>query len=265
SESSRRSPRDPGTDEEDHKDSRRSSHRRRKKHSASDEDRDEERPRRRERTRYRSPKRSKDRTKEDDTSVQGESLDKSKRHRTYEEKAELSHSKLSERRPRDRENDAGVDTPPQEASTSRRPQHRQNEKKLPSKDDRSRLLDEDVDDKISDILEDGAPAYSSKMDKYFSKDYDPRLDVSSALSATDGFIPPGAFDNWDYMLQVVRQRREEKEEKKRLEKLYGSDSSSKKKKAKSTNENMVSGEMAELLSMQYTKRGAVREWDEGKK
>ncbi|PVF98553.1 hypothetical protein CPB86DRAFT_806735 [Serendipita vermifera] len=208
----------------DRKDSKRSSHRKRsKKHSASDDEKEEERPRRRERTRSRSPKQRKERRKEDDTNIQGEALDKSKRHPRH---------KTSEKRPKDRENDPRVDTPlSQEASTSSRTHRRPNEKESLSRENR-------VDDRMSDILKGDAPAYSSKMDKYFAKDYDPH-----------GFIPPGAFDNWDYMLQV--------EEKKRLEKLYGSDSS--------TNEDMISGEMTELLSMQYTKRGATREWDEGKK
>lgn len=104
--------------------------------------------------------------------------------------------------------------------------------------------------------------YSSKMDKYFSSSYDPRLDVAPTLTAPDSLIPPDAFDNWNYMLEVVRKRREEKEERKRLEKLHGKDS--KKKKKESQAESLRSAEMNELLSMQYTKRGGVREWDEGK-
>jgi hypothetical protein len=256
--SSKRSPRDPGTDEEDQRDSRRSSHkRRRKKYSASDEERDEERPRRRERTRSRSPKRRKDRTKEDQTGMRDESLDRPKHRSTHEKRSDLSHSKTSERFTRERDSGPKPDTPPlsQEGLTSIQPE-------LAT---RSRTDHSEEDEPITNIPDDTNPAFSSKMDKYFAKDYDPRLDVSSTLSAQDGFIPPGAFDNWDYMLQVVRQRREEKEEKKRLEKLYGSESSLKKKKSKSTNGNEVSGEMAELMSMQYTKRGGTREWDEGKK
>lgn len=106
--------------------------------------------------------------------------------------------------------------------------------------------------------------YLSKMDKYFAKDYDPRLDTTSSMTSVDGFIPPGAFDSWDYMLQVVKQRQEEKEERKRLEKLHrGSSGKIKKDSAMISTQN--TGEMADLLSMQYTKRGGVREWDEGKK
>ena len=107
-------------------------------------------------------------------------------------------------------------------------------------------------------MESSPKQFPSKMDKYFAEDYDPRMDVTTSLTATDGFIPPGAFDNWDFMLQVVRQRNEEKEEKKRLEKVHRGSSSGKSKKEKSD-------EVADLLSMQYTKKGGVREWDEGKK
>jgi hypothetical protein len=105
------------------------------------------------------------------------------------------------------------------------------------------------------------------MDKYFAKDYDPRLDVApalSALSAKDGLIPPGAFDNWDMMLEIVRVRREEKEERKRLEKLHRSGVSSSKKTA-TASVVVPRSDAEDLLSMQYTKRGGVREWDEGKK
>jgi len=100
------------------------------------------------------------------------------------------------------------------------------------------------------------------MDKYFAEDYDPRLDIAPALSARDGFIPPGAFDDWNMMLQVVRVRREEKEEKKRLEKLHHSGTSSKKDLPGVA---LPRSDADDLLGMQYTKRGGVREWDEGKK
>lgn len=104
---------------------------------------------------------------------------------------------------------------------------------------------------------------ASKMDKYFAEDYDPRLDVSPALTGKDGLIPPGAFDNWDMMLEIVRARREEKEEKKRLEKLHRSGSSSKTKDSATVLPKKDEAE--DILNIQYTKRGGVREWDEGKK
>lgn len=102
--------------------------------------------------------------------------------------------------------------------------------------------------------------YSSKMDKYFASDYDPRLDVESSLLDSSGLIPPGAFDNWDWMLQIVKARREEKEERKRLEKLHRSG-----KHEEPIGSSVANKEMVDALSMKYTKRGGVREWDEGKK
>jgi hypothetical protein len=96
------------------------------------------------------------------------------------------------------------------------------------------------------------PQYSSKMDKYFAADYDPRLDLTPAL-ASDGFLPPGGFEGWDAMLQVIRLRREEKEDRKRLEKP------GKPSRKKAT------GDLDDIFAIEYTKRGSTREWDEGKK
>ena len=89
------------------------------------------------------------------------------------------------------------------------------------------------------------------MDKYFTADYDPRLDLTPVL-ASDGFLPPSSFEGWDAMLQVIRLRREEKEEKKRLLERPGKAS----KKA--------TGELDDIFAIEYTKRGSTREWDEGK-
>ena len=90
------------------------------------------------------------------------------------------------------------------------------------------------------------------MDKYFAADYDPRLDFTPALSS-DGFLPPGSFEGWDDMLRVIRLRREEKEERKRLEKV-----------GKTSSKKKASGEPDDIFSIEYTKRGSTREWDEGK-
>ncbi|KAG8836344.1 hypothetical protein FRC17_005630 [Serendipita sp. 399] len=135
----------------------------------------------------------------------------------------------------------------------------------------SKHVEDDHDEVVSDADSEIGPfpadhektlrEYSSKMDKYFKSDYDPRLDVAPA--ASDGFIPPGAFDNWDWMLQVVRARREEKEERKRLEKLYKSDPL--KKDSDKPASASRAADIEELMNMQYTKRGGTREWDEGKK
>jgi hypothetical protein len=59
-------------------------------------------------------------------------------------------------------------------------------------------------------------------------------------------------------------RREEKEERKRLKKLHRSGTSSSKKKD-AASATALRSDAEHLLSIQYTKRGGVREWDEGKK
>ncbi|RXW18583.1 hypothetical protein EST38_g7279 [Candolleomyces aberdarensis] len=122
------------------------------------------------------------------------------------------------------------------------------------------------------------------MDKYFEESYDPRLDVAP-LSAPNvpktGLINEAEYDGWDAMLELIRQRQRDKEEKKILERMGISTSSSssskdKKKKASSLNANLAVGlssaaaasrwgdETASIMDIEYTRRGAVREWDLGK-
>ena len=63
------------------------------------------------------------------------------------------------------------------------------------------------------------------------------------------------------MLEVIRRRREDKEEKKRLERMgVGKDSSKDSSKARPEGAN----EVTDIMSIEYKKRGAVREWDLGK-
>ena len=52
----------------------------------------------------------------------------------------------------------------------------------------------------------------SKMDKYFSPTYDPRLDytLTDVTDPSTGLIAEGAFDGWDRMLETVRARKEDK-------------------------------------------------------
>ena len=98
------------------------------------------------------------------------------------------------------------------------------------------------------------------MDKYFESSYDPRLDVAPLAMPTipsTGLISDAEFAGWDAMLEVIRQRREDKEEKKRVER-YGGSSDKEPKAAEGTSETV------DLMSIQYKKRGAVREWDLGK-
>ncbi|GAA6056892.1 hypothetical protein NBRC10513_006528 [Rhodotorula toruloides] len=124
----------------------------------------------------------------------------------------------------------------------------------------------------------------SKMDRYFSENYDPRLDYSldDVTDRSTGLIAEGAFDTWDRMLDVVKARKEDKKEKELREKLerkaerdrirkereerrkrkrrHGSDSDG-------SSEDEVGPRYdpkSELMDMQYAKKGKTREWDLGK-
>lgn len=103
------------------------------------------------------------------------------------------------------------------------------------------------------------------MDRYFEDTYDPRLDVAPlalpAIPAT-GLISDAEFAGWDAMLEVIRQRREDKEEKKRLDRWGISDKGKEKDKKKDGAEG--TSEAVDIMSIEYKKRGAVREWDLGK-
>jgi hypothetical protein len=109
------------------------------------------------------------------------------------------------------------------------------------------------------------------MDKYFHESYDPRLDVAP-LSTTPnvpatGLIDDAEFDGWDAMLELIRVRREDKAEKKRLERLGIVPDKVKKKKGSLETSGMGdrwSEAGTSVMDIQYSKRGAVREWDMGK-
>lgn len=102
------------------------------------------------------------------------------------------------------------------------------------------------------------------MDKYFEESYDPRLDIAPLTAPSipsTGLISDAEFAGWDAMLEVIRRRREDKEEKKRLERMgVGKDSSKDSSKARPEGAN----EVTDIMSIEYKKRGAVREWDLGK-
>ena len=103
------------------------------------------------------------------------------------------------------------------------------------------------------------------MDKYFESSYDPRLDVAPLTMPTipaTGLISDAEFAGWDAMLEVIRQRREDKEDKKRMDRLGISDKGKEKDKKKKDAEG--TSEAVDIMSIQYKKRGAVREWDLGK-
>lgn len=102
------------------------------------------------------------------------------------------------------------------------------------------------------------------MDKYFEESYDPRLDVAPLSAPTipaTGLINDAEFAGWDAMLELIRQRREDKEEKKRLERWGIGKDKGKEAKSKST---PVASDTVDIMSIEYKKRGAVREWDLGK-
>lgn len=114
------------------------------------------------------------------------------------------------------------------------------------------------------------------MDKYFDPTYDPRLDVAPLTSKSGsltvnvpatGLIDNAQFEGWDAMLELIKLKRQDREDKKRLERMgllpekskVGSGSGKKGK-------GMVSAmeEAKGVMDIEYSKKGAVREWDMGK-
>ena len=120
----------------------------------------------------------------------------------------------------------------------------------------------------------------SKMDRYFEDSYDPRLDtapLNAPQIPSTGLLNDAEFEGWDAMLEIIRQRREDKERKKHLEKLGAGKEKSKSKKSKKTmpadmdrwgiagldaDNKVKTG--TDLMEIEYSKKGAVREWDLGK-
>ena len=106
------------------------------------------------------------------------------------------------------------------------------------------------------------------MDKYFEEDYDPRLDVDPLPVAphvpATGLIDNTQFEGWDAMLDLLRKRKEDKEEKKRLERL-GIDPDAYKAPSGGFGDGWGgSSGGTNVMDIQYSKRGTVREWDKGK-
>jgi hypothetical protein len=113
------------------------------------------------------------------------------------------------------------------------------------------------------------------MDKYFEESYDPRLDVAPLTAPTvpkEGLINDAEYDGWDHMLELIRIRQQDKEDKKALERLGLSSKEIKERKKSTTAAPGTSaeaaarwgGEGANVMDIEYSKRGAVREWDLGK-
>lgn len=99
---------------------------------------------------------------------------------------------------------------------------------------------------------------SSKMDKYFSSTYDPRIDISSEVHTDErGLVED---EGWSRMLQVMEERREKKEER-RAERA-------KRKLQKKELSLQKKGPLASadwVMDTKYAERGSIREWDRGKK
>lgn len=79
------------------------------------------------------------------------------------------------------------------------------------------VLDQDEDLQQNKGLEASSstiPQPSSKMDKYFSPAYDPRLDISleELTDNKTGLIAEGVYDDWD---QILKQFKDQKEQKRR--------------------------------------------------
>ncbi|KAH8919093.1 hypothetical protein BT69DRAFT_1285144 [Atractiella rhizophila] len=93
------------------------------------------------------------------------------------------------------------------------------------------------------------PDLPSKMDKYFSSSYDPRLDINldDLTDPTTGFVAEGAYATWDNMLELLKIRKEEKAEKKWKDKM-----------------GVASSSGGDMMRAKYPKKGETREWDVGK-
>lgn len=143
---------------------------------------------------------------------------------------------------------------------------------------------------------------SSKMDKYFSPAYDPRLDVSldDITDPNTGLVREANYDDWERILGQVKEQKEEKrraaderrrekqrkKEKKRRKEAEDRGGEEKKKKRKkrkrpdsssesdhdkgltnykSTHAQRTARKELGLMDVEgYAKRGKVREWDLGK-
>lgn len=103
------------------------------------------------------------------------------------------------------------------------------------------------------------------MDKYFDESYDPRLDVEPlplpTIPAT-GLISDAEFEGWDAMLELIKLRRQDKEDKMALERAGIPAKRSKSGVIVADRPDVDAG--SSLLSIEYAKKGMVREWDMGK-
>lgn len=108
------------------------------------------------------------------------------------------------------------------------------------------------------------------MDKYFTPTYDPLFDVSVPdLTDSSGLIGEGAFEGWDRMLGVLKERKEERKDRERREKEMRHEERERVRRERKRRKEGASPEVVErtkgLMEVEgYAKRGGVREWDQGK-
>jgi len=103
------------------------------------------------------------------------------------------------------------------------------------------------------------------MDKYFDESYDPLLDVEPlplpTIPAT-GLINDAEFEGWDAMLELIKLRRQDREDKKVLERAGIPAKRGKTGAIVADRLDVDTG--SSIMSIEYAKKGAVREWDMGK-
>ena len=124
------------------------------------------------------------------------------------------------------------------------------------------------------------PQSTSKMDKYFSPTYDPLLDIAHTTVPSTGLLhEESSFENWNNMLEILRERKEEKKlksikdkaERKEQREVVREERKSRKEGKGVISPDLVlgggsTGSGSGLMDMgsSYTKRGGTREWDMGK-
>ncbi|CAK9783277.1 hypothetical protein CC85DRAFT_282016 [Cutaneotrichosporon oleaginosum] len=226
------------------------------------------------RSRSRSPRRRRHFDKEEgDRKARGryESNDEDRRARRREHR-ERSRDRRSDKkrdRSRSRDRDHQQREEDHDRSHRRHPRHRSRSRSRspppspPAPPSRSRTRETRGDDRPREPSASPPPPPSriSRMDRYFKRDYDPRLDV--------GEVPktgPVTAVGWDNMLAVLKERGK----KRRRNSPTLSTSPEPERKSRSndlpprTVASSMPADMKEILEMEYTRRGQTRAWDVGK-
>ena len=208
---------------------------------------------------------------EEDSSRRNARHHRSSRHHSEEEVKEAQSRRRSHRssRPHSKSPSRDKHKRSKRRSASPKPRTTDREQELKEKlhSSRSKVRPRSLspdDSRSSTPGPEPAPHVPSKMDRYFEDTYDPRMDVTAPHVPSTGLINNAEFEGWDTMLDLLRQRQEDKEEKKRLQRMGYSKDEIKKaisKPAASASSSQSNG----IMDIEYKKRGAVREWDMGKK